>query len=176
VGHCTYQFNPSEIYQRTRPGQGVETVCGGTTFPAVDDPEIVPVRMPNPGSAEAIYSYHATGRMNPRPQDDPYCPVHGGSPEPPPPPVTMEQLQAAHAAYLELAARFDSGTADRAVTGVPLPELQAAVPPSAAAAPAPVTADQLAAASRQLAQLAALAGQQAAAPPAPEQEVTDEPE
>jgi hypothetical protein len=157
VGHCTYQYNASEIYQRTKPGQGVETVCGGLTFPAIDEPEIVPVRMPNPGVAEAVYSYHATGRMLPRAQADPFCPRHGGSPEPPPPPVTMAELQAAHAAYLELAARFEHGQdGTPAVEGVVLPAL---TPPSAAA---PVTAEQLQAASTKLAELAE---QAAAAPP-----------
>lgn len=149
MGHCSYIFNPSEIYRRTKPGQGVETMCGALTFPAVDDPEIVPVRVPTPGVAAASYSYLPTGNMLPRSQDDPYCPQHGGSPEPPPPPVTMAQLQAAHEAYLQLAERFQHDT------GAGLPELQG-VPLPAAAEP-PVTAEQLQQASDALAQLAAQA-------------------
>ena len=154
MGACTYVFNPSEIYQRTKPGQGVETTCGARTFPAVDDPEIVPVRMPNPGSAEAIWSYLPTGKMLPRSQDDPYCAAHGGSPEPPPPPVSMAELQAAHEAYLELAARFQHDNAGDvpALQGVPVPSIPAPAP----ADPGPVvTAADLQAAAAHLEQLAA---------------------
>lgn len=162
MGHCTYQFNASEIYQRSKPGHGVETVCGGLTFPAVDDPEIVPVRVPNPGSAEAVYSYVTTGRMLPRSQADPFCPRHGGSPEPPPPPVTMAELQAAQASYLELAARFQRDQPEAAaLEGVALPSL-----PASEAADAPVTAEQLTAARQTLADLADRAQ--------PEAEVTSE--
>jgi hypothetical protein len=167
VGHCRYLFNPSELYQRTKPGQGVETMCGALTFPAVDDPEIVPVRVRTPGVAEHTWSYLPTGKMQPRSYDDPYCPAHGGSPEPPPPPVTMADLQAAHEAYLELAARFEHGQAELpAVTGVALPAV------SLPGAEDPVTPDQLRQASEQLAELAARAT--AATQPAAEAAATPE--
>jgi hypothetical protein len=175
VGACTYVFNPSEIYQRTKPGQGVETTCGALTFPAVDDPEIVPVRMKTPGVAEVTWSYLPTGKMQARSQDDPYCPAHGGSPEPPPPPVTMADLQAAHDAYLELAARFEHGQAEQpALQGVPLPALAV---PAGQDPESPVTADQLRQASEDLAELAAratAAGQPAAAAAASAEGVSDE--
>jgi hypothetical protein len=151
VGQCTYVFNPSEIYQRTKPGQGVETVCGARTFPAVDDPEIVPVRVQTPGLAEVQWSYLPTGKMTARSQDDPYCPAHGGSAEPPPPPVTLADLQMAHDAYLQLAARFDHGGSDQpALEGVALPGL----PPPPAGDGEQVTAGQLAAAAKALRELA----------------------
>ena len=153
-GHCRYLFNASELYRRTKPGQGVETMCGALTFPAVDDPEIVPVRVNTPGVAEATYSYLPTGKMLPRSHDDPYCPAHGGSPEPPPPPVSMADLQAAHEAYLQLAARFQHDNAGDvpALQGVPVPSID----PPAPADPGPVvTAADLQAAAAHLEQLAA---------------------
>lgn len=155
MGNCTYVWNPSEIYQRTKPGQGIETVCGARTWPLVDEPEIVPVRVPNPaGGAEAVYAYHNTGKSLPRANDDPYCPAHGGATEPPPPPVTIEQLQTAHEAYLQLVDRFerDKAAAERpALVGVaPAPAGPSQVPMAARV----VTDEDIADARQQLLDLA----------------------
>lgn len=98
---CRYQYNPSEQYQRGRPGQGVETICGGRTYPANDEPELMQVRL-----ADGTVEYRESGRYLPRAQPDPYCPAHGGSPEPPPPPVTPDELEQAYNAYLNMTARF----------------------------------------------------------------------
>lgn len=155
-GHCTYVFNPSEIYQRTKPGMGVETTCGALTWPAADEPEIVARPVRQPGIAEITYQYLNTGRMLPREHPDPYCPAHGGSPQPPPPPVTMDELETAHAWYAELAARFQAESG--AITApVPAP---AQISPAAAAAEPPVSLAELHAAADHYEQLAAQAGQQ----------------
>ena len=102
MGTCQYRFNATEIYRRTPPGTAPETTCGARTYPAVDEPELAPVSYPD-GRVE----YRKTGRLIPRGQHDPHCPVHGGSPEPEPPPVTMAELENAHDAYMQLAARFE---------------------------------------------------------------------
>jgi hypothetical protein len=147
-GSCRYVYNPSEIYQRNTPGTGVETVCGALTWPANDEPELGVVRLGN-GDLE----YRPTGRVLPRAQPDPYCPSHGGSAEPPPPPLSMAELEHAYQAYQAMAARY------RAQEGV----LTAAVPEPAAltaAPPAPedpVTADQVTAAAEAYQALAASA-------------------
>lgn len=134
MGHCQYRWNQSELYQRTKPGQGVETTCGAKTWPAVDEPEIVPIRVPNPaGSAEAVYAYQNTGKFLPRAHEDPFCPQHGGSPEPPPPPVTIEEMQIAYEAYLQLVDRFERDKAAAeipALVGVPMPAGPSQVPPT----------------------------------------------
>lgn len=102
MGQCQYRYNPSEQYARTKPGTGPETMCGARTYPAIDEPELVPVVAYVGGPIE----HRATGRLLPRGFDDPYCPVHGGMPEPPPPPVSMAQLEAAYEQYTALASRF----------------------------------------------------------------------
>jgi hypothetical protein len=101
MGHCTYQYNASEVYQNTAPGGGVETCCGAPTFPAVDAPELVLVR-----HDDDTYTYEPTGRMLARDQDDPHCPAHDGTPEPELIPVPLAELEAARRRYAELAARF----------------------------------------------------------------------
>ena len=159
-GHCSYVFNPSEIYQKTKPGMGVETTCGALTWPAADEPEVVARAVRQPGIAEVTYQYLHTGRMLPREHPDPYCPAHGGSPEPPPPPVTMDELEAAHTWYAQLAARFQAESGAIPVA-VPAP---AQISPAMATAPAPVTPApvtlaELHAAADHYEQLAAQAGQ-----------------
>lgn len=101
MSQCQYRYNPTEQYQRTKPGMAPETICGARTYPAVDEPEIVPVPR-----GDGTTEFRATGKLNPRPYDDPYCPAHGGSPEPPPEPVSMHQLQNAYEQYLELSKHF----------------------------------------------------------------------
>lgn len=100
TSYCRYQYNPSEQYQRAKPGQGVETVCGSATYPAADEPELIPVRT---GDGT---QYRPSGRYLPRDQADPYCPAHGGSPEPPPPPVSVDELERAYGDYLAMTQRF----------------------------------------------------------------------
>lgn len=107
MGYCTYQYNPSELYKRTAPGTAPEVTCGARTFPAVDDPEVVPVRS-HMGSQGAVYEYRHTGNFVARSHDDPYCPAHGGSPEPPPPVVTLDELEARRQAFLELVGRYQA--------------------------------------------------------------------
>lgn len=137
MGSCRYQFNPSELYQRTKPGQGVETTCGARTFPANDEPELViVVTGVDPSSGEKYYDAIRTGRFRPREQDDPYCPAHGGSPEPPPPPVSMAELEAAHAVYAQLATRYAIQEGGALPNPVPAPASLAA-PPVAGPAPGP---------------------------------------
>ena len=156
-GHCSYVFNPSEIYQKTKPGMGVETTCGALTWPAADEPEVAARAVRQRGIAEVTYQYIKTGRMLPREHADPYCPAHGGSPEPPPPPVTMDELEAAHTWYAQLAARFqaESGAITAAVPAPAQLEASAAAP-----APGPVSLAELQAAADRYEQLAAQAGQQ----------------
>lgn len=116
MGHCTYQYNASEVYQRTAPGGGVETSCGALTYPALDEPELVPVR-----GADGEYTYQPTGRLLARAADDPYCPEHGGTGDPGPIPVSMAELEAAHAHYAALAQRFEAGPAGALTAAVPEP-------------------------------------------------------
>lgn len=147
MGFCSYQFNASELYRRTKPGQAPEVTCGARTFPAVDEPEVAVVRT-GMGSDGAIYEYRPTGRHIARPTDDPHCPAHGGSPEPPPPPVSLDQLQAMYDAYAELYARYEAEAAPFELRpGVPY-ELPAGVQPAGRhAAPAlpgsPVSYDEV---------------------------------
>lgn len=107
MGHCQYQFNPSELYQRTAPGQAPEVTCGALTWPAVDEPEVATIRV-GMGSQGAIYEYRPTGNHVARVHDDPYCPAHGGSPEPPPPPVSAGELEQMRQSYLELVAQYQA--------------------------------------------------------------------
>ena len=171
MGFCIYQRNPSELYRRTTPGTAPETVCGGRTFPAVDEPEIVVVKT-GMGPDGAIYEYRPTGRHVPRATDDPYCPDHGGSPAPPPPAVEMADLEHAYAAYAELAARYQAQPGAAIAVTPPAPaELTTGTPaqaslglaPPAAAAPAPVTPGQVEAAARLFQDLAAQAQEQGVA-------------
>lgn len=102
MGQCQYRYNPTELYQRTKPGMAPETICGAQTFPAVDEPEIQAYTE----FAGGPLVYKPTGRMLARGYHDPYCPAHGGTPEPPPPPVTIPELESAYNQYLSLAERF----------------------------------------------------------------------
>jgi hypothetical protein len=106
VGHCRYAYNTSEIYARTPPGAGVETHCGAATWPAVDEPEMVPVTVTDDDGTRTEYRH--TGEYLPRAQPDPYCPAHGGMAAPPPRVLTLrelaaagEQLEAQRRAYVE---------------------------------------------------------------------------
>lgn len=121
TGHCRYAFNASEIYQRAKPGMGVELTCGAATFPANDEPEIVPVR-----KADGEYEYRPTGRHLTRAQPDPFCPAHGGTPEPPPPPVDAADVQQAYAQLVTLAHRYQAQAEPVAAPGEP-----AGLPPAA---------------------------------------------
>jgi hypothetical protein len=103
-GQCQYRYNASETYQRTKPGMGPETMCGGRTYPAVDEPELSAVNYP-----DGRIDFRPTGRFLPRGYSDPYCPAHGGSPEPPPPPVSLPELEDAYQKYVELTARYQGG-------------------------------------------------------------------
>lgn len=82
-----------------------ETICGARTYPAVDEPEIMAYPRGD-GTSEL----RETGRMIARGYEDPYCPAHGGTPEPPPLPVTMPELENAYARYLELSQRYQGAT------------------------------------------------------------------
>ena len=130
MGFCIYQRNPSELYRETQPGTAPEPMCGARTFPAVDEPEVAVVRV-GMGSDGAIYEYRPTGNMQPRAQHDPYCPRHGGSPEPAPPPVSQDELQAAWAAYQLMLQRFEG-------QGGTVPGLTPPSPAQLTAAAAPV--------------------------------------
>lgn len=134
MGYCSYQRNPSELYRDTKPGTAPETICGARTFPAQDDPELVTVRV-GMSSDGAIYETRPSGRYVARPTDDPYCPKHGGSPEPPPPPVDLYDLERAYAMYSELAARF-AGQPGGALASLPAPPAELAAAAAAAAPPA----------------------------------------
>jgi hypothetical protein len=130
TGACRYSYNPSETYQRTRPGYGVETHCGAITFAALDDPEIVALTQP-----DGTVKFAHTGRMLPRSYPDPYCEFHGGTPEPPAPPVSVAELEAAHTAYVELAGRFQMQAGGALTAAVEAPAELAAAPAELAAAP-----------------------------------------
>jgi hypothetical protein len=103
TGYCQYRYDASELYKRTKPGMGVETLCGAPTYPAQDVPEMIVVQDEN-----GVLSHKATGRYVVRETRDPHCPRHGGSPEPPPPPVTEAQLQIAASQYQQLHDRYQS--------------------------------------------------------------------
>ena len=116
MGHCRYAFNASEIYARTAPGAGVETHCGAATYPAVDEPEMVPVTVRDDDGIRTEYVH--TGEYLPRPHDDPYCPAHGGMAAPPPRVLTMAELTAA-GEQLEAARRAYVGQLERAGVEIP---------------------------------------------------------
>jgi hypothetical protein len=101
MSQCQYRYNPSETYQRTKPGMAPETICGARTYPAIDEDELLPVTY-----GDGRTEFQKTGRQIARGYDDPYCPMHGGSPEPPPLPVTMPELENAYTRYLELSRRY----------------------------------------------------------------------
>lgn len=135
MGYCSYNYNASEVYQRTKPGMGVETSCGALTYPAVDEPELVPMLHPN-GDLEL----RRTGRHLPREQDDPYCPAHGGVEEPDVLPPSLAELEQARRVYSELAQRFSS-TGGVAPVAAPEPaQLPAPVPFDVVAAQADTSA------------------------------------
>ena len=117
MGGCQYRFNPTEQYQRTKPGMGLETHCGGRTYPAFDQPEIVPVTVRDPNGDVRTEWVH-TGEFLSRDHDDPYCPAHGGTPAPPPRVLTMAELQA-KAAELETGRAELIGELERAGVDVP---------------------------------------------------------
>lgn len=123
MGTCQYRYNPSEQYQMQTPGAGIETCCGRATYPAVDEPELYPVT-----DIHGVTVVRQTGRVLPRAQDDPYCPVHGGSPEPPPPPVSQAELEIAYAQYQQLAERYQSQAGGAITATVPEPAALAAPP------------------------------------------------
>jgi len=83
MGSCRYRYNPSELYARTPNGAAPETHCGARTFPLYDEPEIV-YRMVEQEGGGPVHQPVATGVFLPRSHDDPYCPAHGGTPEPDP--------------------------------------------------------------------------------------------
>jgi hypothetical protein len=130
------------MYQRTGPGQAPETTCGARTWPVVDEPEMMQVRLAN-----GEYAYRETGRVLARETPDPYCPGHRGSPEPPPPPVHVEDMQHAYTAYMEMAARFAGqhvAAGPAAVAELPVPDAAAAAanaPPAGLPGPAPLSDD-----------------------------------
>lgn len=126
-GYCQYRFNPSELYQRTKPGTGVETTCGAATYPAADEPELAAVRLPDGASV-----LRPTGRLVERGHADPYCPAHGGSPEPPPPIPTVDDLNLMYEAYSAALGRFQSAT--QAVPAAPAAAVVPALPASPVAA------------------------------------------
>lgn len=117
MGACVYRYNPSEIYRMRVPGAGVETHCGGRTYPMVDEPEMVPVTVRDPDGATRT-EYQHTGEYLPRAEHDPYCPAHGGVPEPPRRVLTPVEL-AGQAESLELARRNLVAELERA--GYPVP-------------------------------------------------------
>lgn len=80
---------------------GVETICGAPTYPAVDEPELSAFARP-----DGVFEMRPTGRLTARGFDDPYCPAHGGTHEPPPPPVTAAELESAYQSYMSLAGRY----------------------------------------------------------------------
>jgi hypothetical protein len=169
VGMCRYVYNPTEQYQRTRPGTAPESCCGARTYPAVDEPELVPVA-PEIIDGQAFHRMVPTGRVTARGQDDPWCPRHGGSPDPGPPPVSLAELQAAQDRYTVLVQRYqaqDAAIADAVVVpdAIGAPPVPALAPagqrpddPAAASVPEPdVTAAQLTDAAEHLARLTTLA-------------------
>lgn len=102
MGACQYRFNASEIYARQFPGAGVETHCGARTFPAQDEPEMLPVTVRDDDGTRTEYRH--TGNYLPRGTDDPHCPEHGGFPAPPPRVLTAVEL-AAQGEQLEIERR-----------------------------------------------------------------------
>ena len=110
MGSCQYRFNLTEIYQKTKPGMGVETHCGGRTYAAVDEPEMLPMTIRD-DNGDAHTEYVHTGSYLPREVDDPHCPAHGGTPEPPPRIKTTAELisagQALEAARQEYLAELE---------------------------------------------------------------------
>lgn len=111
-GYCVYRYNPSEIYQRSKPGQGVETVCGAPTFPANDIPEIV-----NVPDEDGNLVWKHTGRFVTRVERDPHCPKHGGSSKPPEPPVSASDVAKAQARLQSIQSRYNAQR--KAVTSAP---------------------------------------------------------
>lgn len=101
MNQCQYRFNLTELYQRTKPGMAPETICGAPTYPAIDEPERIPL-----SRSDGVMEMIETGRFIARGYSDPYCPAHGGTPEPPPSPVTLPELENAFTRYQELSQRF----------------------------------------------------------------------
>ena len=116
MGGCQYRFNASEQYARQTPGAGVETHCGGRTYPLHDEPEMMPVTVRDGDTTWTDYRH--TGEYLPRAQDDPYCPAHGGTPAPPPRVLTAVEL-GTRAEQLELQRREFVAELERAGHDVP---------------------------------------------------------
>ncbi len=127
MGTCQYQYGPSELYQRTRPGTAPETCCGARTWPLHDNPEFV--RVTEAGPDGPVHRMVSTGRLLPRRHDDPYCPAHGGTPAPEQPVVPLAELQAAYDTYMTLAAQYTPAPAG-AITAAPAAPLAPALAPA----------------------------------------------
>lgn len=134
MGSCRYQYNPSEQYQNRVHGGGTETHCGGETFHLEDQPEMLPVTVrDNDGNVTTVYQH--TGQYLPREDPDPYCPRHGGTPEPPPRVLTWQELKEG-AERLEMERR--QYVAQLEAAGVEVPDalkVQAAAEPAELEAP-----------------------------------------
>lgn len=76
TGSCTYQYNPTELYQHRDWGAH----CGKTTYAAYV--EVVAPAKQADGSVKEVSS------LVEREQADPYCPAHGGTADPSLPVVT----------------------------------------------------------------------------------------
>jgi hypothetical protein len=73
TGTCRYTFNPSERYRDGTNGDH----CGAVTYAITDVPDMRIVPLPD-GSAQLV----DTGLKMSREIPDPYCPQHGGTPDP----------------------------------------------------------------------------------------------
>jgi len=89
-GRCKYRYTPAEEY--ANPGQG-ET-CGARTFHRHDVMETHQQLDEN-----GVVQHVETGRILPREEPDPFCPLHGGTRNPnpgpdeeAPPPSPADQL------------------------------------------------------------------------------------
>jgi hypothetical protein len=71
-GSCTYSYNPTERYQH--PEWGSE--CGRVTFAGYEEVEV-----PRLIEGNVIIEK----KLVERDQPDPWCPAHGGTPDPTPP-------------------------------------------------------------------------------------------
>jgi hypothetical protein len=118
TGRCRYLYNASEQYQMQTPGSGVESNCGATTYPIVDEPEIVPVTI-RPPEGNPYVTFQKTGHLLPREKPDPYCPVHGGTQPVEQTTITFAEVIAAQKNLAQLAEQYQTAT------GLPLPDFSA---------------------------------------------------
>jgi hypothetical protein len=126
MGSCEYRYNVSENYQRTKSGMAPETHCGGRTYPAQDEPELRYIQdlVDNgEGGFVPVDRMVPTGRLVNRDRDDPYCPLHGGCPEPPAVQVTLTEIEQAGRHYQALVAQYQ-GVAP-AIAPPPVPPVPA---------------------------------------------------